>query len=283
MSDTALKVGLGVAALAGIGVGVYALTRNRGSSPRVITQQPATGRPIDASENPPGLAPGTGTSQAMEEAARKAAAEKAEQDRLAAIQAELERQRAEEAARAKQAEISRLRSAAAGIENDQVLVLTRIRAVYDDNSRLQDFTQQYINEQLSSGRFESLVNSCKKSVWNNCPGNDWMKQIGRCDDDNYPMCEKRQSELNGYARGDWNGNTDKNPWMVISEEASNPSVTNSGPQRLARWKLEQVRPLEAELARLEVQYVGVVRELRERFGVEFQSQKPEAHSYQPMA
>jgi hypothetical protein len=28
-----------------------------------------------------------------------------------------------------------------------------------------------------------------------------------------------------------------------------------------------------------VQYQGIVRELRERFGVEFQSKKPEAHTY----
>lgn len=272
MSDTALKVGLGVAALAGIGVGVYAISRNRGSSPRVVTQQPATGKPkpIDASENPPGLAPGTGTSQAMEEAARKAAAEKAEQDRLAAIQAELERQRAEEALRTKQAEIARLRSAAAGIENDQVLVLTRIRAVYDDNSRLNDFINQaYQDGMARDDVYGARVRECKATVQRNCGSYHWFNG---CWKDNMWQCDNKTPD---YQWG--------NPPAGVMAWAKDPNNPQSGPALLARWKLEQVRPLEAELARLEVQYVGVVRELRERFGVEFQSQKPETHSYRPTA
>lgn len=269
---------LGGLALLGVGVGAYAVMKNpnkrTASSPKTGSSFPA----VDPSTNPPGVTPAMpSTSQVVGDAAAQAAAEKAERERLAAIQAELARQEAERRAKEHQDEIRRLTSAAAAVENDQILVLQRIKAITDDNSRLQDFTQQYISEQLSSGRFNGLVDACKLAVWNNCGRN----ALGRCDDDNYPACDWHYTTTNGYLKGSWNGNTDLNPWGLISQEARDPNNPNGGPARLARWKEEQRKPLEADLARLEVQYQGIVRELRERFGVEFQSVKPEAHSYKP--
>jgi hypothetical protein len=219
---------IGALALLGVGVGAYALAKKQGGASggqKAAGQSLPASPQVDPSTNPAGIS-GPSTTDAIKAVQDRAKAEAEERARLEAIQAELARQEAARQAEARRAEIARLTNAAAAVENDQILVLSRIKAITNDNSRLEDFTRQYVNEQVSGGRFEGLRLACWKQSEANCGGRGFLG-MGRCWSDNGQGCDPQQTITNGYFKGAWNGNTDLNPWGLIAKEASWPAGRKS--------------------------------------------------------
>lgn len=188
------------------------------------------------------------------------------------VLAEIQRQQALEAERQRQAEIRAFIDRIAAVENLQMLKLADIDAIERNPVPLETFEQEYFNNAYQSGRYQSLVNACRDAVWSNCGGRGFLG-LGRCPDDNWPGCDQKASVLNGYFKGAWNNQTDRNPYRVLADEA--------GPyaqQRLAQWKADQKRPHEAKLVELEIQYRGMVRELKTRYGLDYTPQAANAYA-----
>ena len=181
-------------------------------------------------------------------------------DQLAAQQAAAAQARTEDQIRA-------LIGSIAAYDNLMVRKLTEIDAVEKDNSHWQDFRNQYIQDQLNNGRWQSMTTACADAVGRNCGGS--FLNLGRCAPDNQPGCGQQSAIRNGYFKGDWNGNTDQNPWIIISREAEDPTIQGSAPQLLAQWRASTRKPLEADLMVYEVQWENLVKELKDRFGMDY--------------
>jgi hypothetical protein len=221
---------------------------------------------------PPGVTYQTSTSQAVLEAQAaqaQAAQAAAEAARLEAI---------------RQGEINNYRMTIAAVENDQVLTLSQIKAqeqdynariqqIAGDNSRLNDYISEATNELMSGSEWEKRVRDCKDAVARNCG----FDLFGACNGANQPVCADRNPNFS------WG-----NPAAAVWNEVRDPNNPRGGQARLTAWKQQQRdaleqqykanrSPLEAQLARLEVQYKGLVRELSVKYGVTFNSTRPEVH------
>jgi hypothetical protein len=190
---------------------------------------------------------------------------------LADVLAEIQRQQAEEAERLRQAEIRGFIDRIAAVENLQMLQLAEIDKVNANRAPLEDFRQQYINQQRNSGRFGTLINKCEEQVWNRC-GRFWWD--APCRNDVMPGCKMEQPIRNGYYKGtSGNPEDDRNPWHILTDEA-----IPWAEQQLREWQATQRRPYEARLVELEVQYRGMVRELKTRYGVDYTPQAANAYA-----
>jgi hypothetical protein len=185
--------------------------------------------------------------------AAQLAAERSAQEARAA------REAAEAAERKKQDQIRTLQNALGNIENQQLLVLSRIRAVNSDRSRLSDFERKYVDDVQASSRWLQMVKTCKETVSKNCG----FDMFGACNGANQPVCDKKEPD---YAWG--------NPAAALWNEAR----ATGAPAMLAQWQAEQRAPLEADLYRLEVQYRGALAELN-GLGGSYSVQSNEAHVY----
>lgn len=249
--DSGAVLGLGTVVVAGLGVGGYFLWRHFEKKPAPPPPPAPALPPAPVSPVTPAPAPQSDLSGQL----------RAIQDTLAQQQA------ATEAAR-REAEVRTLVGSIAAYDNLLVRKLTEIDAVEHDDSRYQDFRSQYIQDQKTSGRWQSLTYACADAVGRNCGGS--FLGLGRCAPDNQPGCTAESAIKNGYFKGDWNGGSDENPWIIVSREAEDPTVEGSAPRRLAAWKASTRKPLEADLMVYETQWRGLVQELKERYGLDYQ-------------
>ncbi|GIW32574.1 MAG: hypothetical protein KatS3mg071_2748 [Meiothermus sp.] len=187
------------------------------------------------------------------------------------VLAEIQRQQAEEAERQRQAEIRGFIDRIAAVENLQMLQLAEIDKVNNNRAPLEDFRQQYINQQRNSGRFGALIGKCEEEVWNRC-GRFWWD--APCRDAVMPGCRMEQPIRNGYYKGtSGNPEDDRNPWHIIIDEA-----IPWAEQQLKEWQATQRKPYEARLVELEIQYRGMVKELKTRYGVDYTPQAANAYA-----
>lgn len=249
-SGAGVVVGLSTLLLAGVGVGGYLLWKHLENKPAPTPALPSPTAPTPGSSP---IAP--------------APAPQAQPNLSGQLQAIQDSLAAADAAR-REAEVRQLIGSIAAYDNLLVRKLTEIDAIENDNSRYQDFRTQYIQDQKTSGRWQSLTYACSDAVGRNCGGS--LFGLGRCAPDNQPGCLAESAIRNGYFRGDWNGNTDVNPWIIVSREADDPTVEGSAPRRLAQWKATARKPLEADLMVYETQWRGLVQELKDRYGLDYQ-------------
>jgi hypothetical protein len=185
-------------------------------------------------------------------AAQLEAQRRAEEAREAA-----QRAAAEEAKRLERVRV--LQNSLANIENQQLLALSRIRAVNADSSRLADFERKYVQDVQASQRWRDMVRACKETVSKNCG----FDLFGACNGANQPVCERLEPD---YGFG--------NPAAALWNEAR----SSGAPALLRSWQNEQRAPLEADLYHLEVQYRGALAEVN-GLGGSYSPQSNEPHAY----
>jgi hypothetical protein len=241
--NTALTVALTLGAVGTVGGVAYLATRHK-AAPKPSSPAPALPAPTPTPSTTLPVSNNAATQADI--AALEAARVASENARIAA-----------EAAAKKAAQIQTLQSSAANIENHQMLVFAGIDSVNRDDSRLNDFINQAFQDSLNTPRFASMVAECHKTVSKNC---GW-DVFGACNGPNQPVCDKREPDFS------WG-----NPASVLMNEAR----ATGGPALLAGWKQSSRLPLEADLARLEVQYQGVLNELAS-LGASYQPQAPKLH------
>ncbi len=238
--NTALTVALTLGVVGAAGGVAYLATRPKYRKPSSPT--PALPAPTPSTTLPVSNNAATQADIAALEAARVAA----ENARVAA-----------EAAQRKAAQIQLLQQSAANIENHEMIVSAGIDSINRDDSRLNDFINQAFQDSLNTDRFRTLVTACHKTVSNNCG----FDLFGACNGANQPTCDKREPD---YGFG--------NPAAALMNEAR----ATGGPALLVAWKQSSRLPLEADLLRLEVQYQGVINELRAN-GASYEPQAPKLH------
>ena len=272
-SGAVVAVGLSSVLLAGLGVGGWYLWRRLEKKPAAaptLPPVPAVPAPSAATTPAVGQQPTTPVAVAPDVNSQL----KTISDQLAAQQAAAQQARTED-------QVRQLIGSIAAYDNLLVRKLTEIDAVEKDNSRYQDFRTQYIDDQKRNGRWTSMVFACSDAVGRNCGGS--LFGLGRCAPDNQAGCGQETVIQNGYFKGDWNGGTDENPWIIVSREAEDPTVAGSAPQRLAQWKASTRRPLEADLMVYQVQWQNLVQELKDRFGMDYKPTTSASDVYRAVA
>ncbi len=230
-SNTITTVGLTVGAVALVGGAFWALQKKPGARPAALPNPQIQTPGIPTGYNPSPQAVGPSNA-----------------DVLAAIQ----QQQSAAAEAQKQADIRGFIDRIGATENQEILLLTQIDAVNANNAALQDFIQRAYDELMNnSPQYLAAVQECKATVERNCGGYWWLNQ---CWKDNMWQCENKSIDYS---------------WGNPPASMMNLAKSTLGPQRLDVWKADQRRPLEAKLVYYEVQYKGMVQELKNRYGVDY--------------
>jgi hypothetical protein len=202
---------------------------------------------------------------------------------VADLSAQIAARDAELAAKQREAEARGFIDRIGATENKMKLYLVQLNGIDRDDTPLNDYVQmelrtlgisgtpddlfrQFISD--SNPEWQQAVAACKAQVIQNCGPGDWF---GVCRTENQPKCDNK-APIPG-----WPAHAMQQ--RAISEHAQKTQLAQSrAADRLANWKREQARPYEANLAEAEVQYRGMVAELKTRYGVTYTPMDAEAQA-----
>jgi hypothetical protein len=188
---------------------------------------------------------------------------------LAALQAaEVAREQAAAMARAAKEradQIARMKFNLNNVENQQMLLLTQIKSIQTSEDNLNDFEQKAFNTMWEGITGGILRQQCKADLAKKYGGSMHGNMIAGS---KQPACDEIIPSTSEKE--------DKNASYLIWRIARDPKADRGGYALLEKDRAIKRMPFEADLQRLEVQYQGLLNELK-GIGETYQPIVPQAH------